>query len=128
MTQKKEIQQTSELLEKFKNEMLQYEKAGKHKLYRTLWLFAGIFSLAVLIGLGFVGDKVKSLGIHNFSSLIELFAAFSLSLASGTLTTIIFSKNKTKVKNSALKEFIKHTYLTRLNESKINPQNSIIKQ
>lgn len=129
MNKDKEIEQAfTELDEEAKNELLQFEKVRKLKMYRTLGVFGAIFSMSLLVAVGFYGDKVKTINLYNLHPIFEFMTALFFSLASGTLTTIISSKSKSEVKNSTLKEFIKHTYLTKLNESSLNPQTPITKQ
>lgn len=129
MNKDKEI---SEILEDFKklskDELLQFHRKRLEKFYRTLGLFTGILSFSVLIGIGFLGDKFASLRLTDFSHLFELIATLSFSLVSGTLTTYLKMKSKKEVKSSTLKEFIKHTYLSKLEASSLNPQTTIVKQ
>ena len=110
-----------------RKELIQFERERRRKFYSTLGLFIGFFFIALLIGISFLGDKIEGFNLSSFSSVFEVIAALSLSLASG-VTTIISFKSKKEIKNSTLKGFIKHTYLTKLNESLLNPKHSILKQ
>jgi len=115
--------------ELLKKELEYLNATRKAKLFWNITFFLGILIMSVVVGLLSFGKELDfSKLLHETTSLFEVIATLIISFASGTITSFLKFGAKDKKEKVKLREFVKDTYLSKLDASILNPQTLTAKQ